>query len=279
MAKRQPALDTQSAFGSRKATFGEWLVWALADWRPLGPRLRRILRKRFARPVTGPFDVRHQGMALRLYPAENHCDRVIFGRQELPEQSEHDAIVPLIFSGMVFVDIGANVGSYSVFVGNHAAKNARLLAFEPHPRTHQKLLYNLAANGLATDDVLNCGVGEREEVLSLWSDGGSNIGHTSLLAEGTANAKVSVDVPVRPLLSVLEERGISRIDLMKVDIEGFEDRALAPFLKTAPDSLLPSHVLMEMEHQQLWQHDLVDLLHERGYAANAVTSLNTLFSR
>lgn len=308
-ARSEAALDTTSRFGSRKASFFQWLVWAVSDWRALGAGLRRRLRKRFARRIKGPFDVIFQGMALRLYPAENHCDRVIFGRRALPEQAEHDAIVPLIRKGgadgkgMVFVDIGANVGSYSVFVGNrvghvsvhasgHASGNGSgngsgkagephftLLAFEPHPRTHQKLLYNLQANGLPVENVLRCGVGEREEVLQLWSDGGSNIGHTSLLAEGTAHAKVSVEVPVRPLMAVLEERGITSIDLLKIDIEGFEDRALAPFLVSAPDALLPGHILMEMEHRNLWQHDLEAMLRQRGYKAHKVTPLNTLFSR
>jgi len=218
-------------------------------------------------------------MALRLYPAENHCDRVIFGRRELPEQAEHDAILPLIRPGLVFVDIGANVGSYTVFVGNAARAQATLVAFEPHPRTYQKLLFNMQANGLSIDDVLNCGVGQQEETLRLWSDGGSNIGHTSLLAEGTAHAKVSVDVPVLPLVAVLEERGITRIDLLKIDIEGFEDRALAPFLRTAQAALLPTHILMEMEHRALWQDDLASLLDDLGYRARPITPLNTLYSR
>jgi len=279
MAKAQATLDTQSAFGTRRAGFFQWLVWALSDWRPLGPALRRRLRKRFARPITGPFDVRHQGMALRLYPSENHCDRVIFGRRELPEQAEHDAILPLLKPNMVFVDIGANVGSYSVFAGNAAHKSAVLLAFEPHPRTYQKLLFNLQANGLPIHHVMNCGVGEREETLQLWSDGGSNIGHTSLLEEGTANAKVSVDVAVRPLLAVLAEHDITHIDVLKIDIEGFEDRALAPFLRAAPESLLPTHILMEMEHHALWEQDLEGLLAQLGYRARAVTPLNTLYSR
>jgi FkbM family methyltransferase len=235
------------------------------------------LRKRFARPVEGPFDVEQDGMRLRLYPAENHCDRVIFGRRKLPEREEHEALLPYLSDSMIFVDVGANVGSYSCFIGTRVA-GARLVAFEPHPRTVEKLRFNLAANDLPVTDVVNCALGEREEVLQLWSDGGSNIGHTSLLPEGTANAKVSVDVPVRVLPDVLADRGAGRVDLLKIDIEGFEDRALGPLLE-ADAVLWPKAVLIETAHRHLWERDVLMMLHGRGYVARFETAENVLVVR
>ncbi|MEL6752191.1 MAG: FkbM family methyltransferase [Pseudomonadota bacterium] len=271
------ALDTTSAFGTRKAQWHERAVWAASDWSALPASLRRRLRKRFARPVEGPFDVKQDGMKLRLYPAENHCDRVIFGRRRLPERAEHEALLPYLSNGMTFVDVGGNVGSYSCYVGTRA-KAARIVAFEPHPRTVEKLRFNLAANGLQTDDVVNCALGEREETLQLWSDGGSNIGHTSLLPEGTANAKVSVDVPVRVLPQVLAERGVVRVDMLKIDIEGFEDRALAPLLE-ANEALWPKVVLIETAHQHLWERDVLAMLRDRGYEVRFETGENMLVVR
>ncbi len=277
MAAEQ-ALDTATAFGGCRASVAERLIWQTADWRFLPQKWRQRLRKRFARPVRGPFDIIHDDLKFRLYPAENYCDRILFGRKKLPEQTEHDALLPLISPGVVFVDIGANIGSYSAFVGHHAGGNATLLAFEPHPRTHQKLLYNLKANGLPTDHVINAGIGASETVMTLWSDGGSNIGHTSLLTEGTSKAKIGVDVPVVTLLDTLNKYGIEKIDILKIDIEGFEDRALAPFLNHAPQELLPKHVLIEIAHQHLWEADLMAKLNELGYREQLATTDNRLFS-
>lgn len=271
------SLDVTSPFGARRARARERLIWATSDAAFFPASWRRRLRKRFARPVAGPFDVKQDGMRLRLYPAENHCDRVIFGRRELPEREEHEALLPYLSDDMTFVDIGANVGSYSCFVGTRV-KGARLVAFEPHPRTVEKLRFNLAANDLPVAGVVNCALGEREEVLQLWSDGGSNIGHTSLLPEGTANAKVSVDVPVRVLPQVLAERGVARVDLLKIDIEGFEDRALAPLLE-GDEGLWPGAVLIETAHQHLWQRDVVAMLRERGYAVQFETGENVVLVR
>ncbi|MFD0914977.1 FkbM family methyltransferase [Pseudahrensia aquimaris] len=269
-------LDTNTSFGAHQSTFSQRLIWRVTDWPALPAGLRRRLRKRYARPVVGPFDVVHEGMKFRLYPAENYCDRVIFGRGRLPEKAEHDALLPYIKPSMVFVDIGANVGSYSAFVGTRAGGDVTLLALEPHPRTHAKLLFNLAANGLPVRHVVNCGVGEERGSLPLWSDGGSNIGHTSMLKEGTSNPAESVTVSVVPLLEILMERHIKAIDVLKIDIEGFEDRALAPFLDQADEDLLPKAVLIETVHRTLWKRDVLAMLGERGYTREFATRENEL---
>lgn len=272
-------LEDKSDFGVLRANFFQRLIWQLSDWRVLPQTWRQKLRKRFARKVVGPFDVDYDGMKFRLYPAENYCDRIIFGRNDLPEREEHDALLPLIAANMVFVDIGANVGSYSTYVGTRAGASSTLFALEPHPRTYQKLLFNLRANGLSTDHVLNCGAGPERSELELWSDGGSNIGHTSMLKAGTANPKVSVKVPVVPLLELLDEQSINRIDILKIDIEGFEDRALAPFFDGAPAGLLPNHILIEVAHQHLWERDLMEMMEAREYYEIFRTAENRLLSR
>lgn len=278
IAKRPPALDVDSEFGSHPYRFHERLIWQACDWRLLPQGWRQKLRKRYARQITGPFDVEIEGMKFRLYPAENYCDRVIFARNDLPERAEHEALLPYVHPGMVFVDIGGNVGSYSTFVGTRASADLTLLTLEPHPRTYQKLLFNLRSNNLPTRHVLNCGAGPRRETLDLWSDGGSNIGHTSMLMEGTANPKVSVSVPVVPLLDLLTEHKIDHINLLKIDIEGFEDRALAPFFDGADDNLWPQNIIIEIAHQHLWQRDLMGMLHERGYREVFQTPENRLLS-
>lgn len=271
-------LDVNGAFGTLKAGLRERLVWRLSDHPILPQSWRQKLRKRFARPVTGPFDITHDGMKFRLYPAENYCDRILFGRHDLPERAEHEALIPFLRAGMVFVDIGANIGSYSVFVGTRLKGDVTLFALEPHPRTFQKLCFNLAANNLPTENVLNLGAGPAGE-LDLWSSGGSNIGNTSMLRAGTANAKESVKVHVRPLKDLLQQHNISHIDLLKIDVEGFEDRALAPFLDEADEQLLPSAILIEIAHQKLWERDLIAMLESRGYRETFRTAENRVLVR
>ncbi|MEM9732093.1 MAG: FkbM family methyltransferase [Pseudomonadota bacterium] len=275
-ADLRQGLDTHSPFGTHRPGFFQRFVWGVSDHPRLSQSVRQKLRKRFARPVAGPFDITHEGMNFRLYPAENYCDRVLFGRDDLPERAEHEALAPLITGDTCFVDIGANVGSYSLFVGSRAGPGAKLVALEPHPRTHAKLVFNFQANGLSTAHVLNCGAGPERTQMDLWSDGGSNIGHTSMLKEVTANPKTRVSVPVVPLMDLLTEHEINRIDLLKMDIEGFEDRALMPFLDAAPETLLPQHILIEVAHAHLWEADLMGRLEALGYVETFRTAENRL---
>src|SRR5437773_11477354 len=57
---------------------------------------------------------------------------------------------------------------------------------------------------------------------------------------------------------------IAAIDAMKIDIEGAEDLALAPFLEAAPQALLPRLLLIEVRPAD-WRVDLSALLRRRGY--------------
>ena len=67
--------------------------------------------------------------------------------------------------------------------------------------------------------------------------------------------------------------------MLKIDIEGFEDQALAPFFDSADESLWPTHVLIEIAHQHIWQRDLMAMLAERGYAEIFRTEENRLLTR
>ena len=218
-------------------------------------------------------------MRLRLYPAHNYCDRVIFARRRLPEASEHEALGALVKSDTVFVDIGANIGTYSVFVGVRSGGNARILALEPHPRTFDKLVFNLRANGLNEALAWPVAAGPEQGRINLWSDGGSNVGHSSVLKAGTSNAKISVTVDSAPLAQLVANADLSRIDILKIDIEGYEDRALLPFFRDAEPALWPGAILIETVHQHLWSQDVTAFLRDNGFRIHFQTRENLLLTR
>lgn len=216
---------------------------------------------------------------MRAWPVENRCDRVVVGRGELPEGLERQLIEPLLKSGMSFVDVGANVGVYTLFVSDRTGGSASVLALEPHPRTFAKLKCNCTLGGYGNVIALNLGAGPKRDVATLFSDGGGNIGGASLLVEATGNAK-SVDVQIAPLAEILLDNGVTQIDLLKADIEGFEDRALKPLLDDQDlEHLWPRAVLLETVHEALWQDDLMALLKRRGYEIAGRTDENVLLRR
>ncbi len=272
-------IQDQLPFGARRPAWLARLIWTVCDWRYFSAATRRLLRKNLARRITGPFDVTISGMNLRLYPAENYCDRTIWARGRLPEPEEHHALGLLVAPDTVFVDIGANVGTYSAYVGVKSGGKARILALEPHPRTFRKLQFNLRANGLETAICRQVAVGPNRETIDLWSDGGSNIGHSSVLKAGTSHAKISVPVDSVPLTDLVAETGFDRIDILKIDIEGYEDRALMPFFRTADIALWPHALLIETVHRHLWADDVVTFLLGNGYKTTFQTPENLILTR
>lgn len=274
-------LRLSEPFGAVKKSSWDnfWLKFSQLTLLPI--RLRKKIKKSIARNSIGPFDVEWDGMKFRLYPCENHDDRMIFGRDIFPEVDEHSAVLERLHKGSVFVDIGANVGTYSVFVGHHLQGDCTLLAFEPNPRTYAKLIYNMKLNDLSVSNVFNCGVGPKKEMVTLWSDQGGNTGQSSVHRVATTIPEKStpIEIGIQPLTEVLAKQKIRQIDVLKIDIEGYEDQALVSFFEQAKKGLWPKHVLIEVAHRHLWEVDIVEFMLERGYKESFSTGVNLLLSR
>ena len=136
----------------------------------------------------------------------------------------------------LFVDIGANVGSYALLGG---AAGARVLAIEPIPTTFAWLTRNIAVNGLGERvRALNLGLGRGEGRLR-FTVGLDTVNH--VLAAGEA-ADGAVEVPVHPLDAVLAGQSPT---LIKIDVEGFETEVLAGAERALADPGLLA-VIMEL---------------------------------
>lgn len=271
--------DTVSPFGTYCAEGWGRFAWGLADRREMSSWLRKRVRGLVARLFRGPYDAEAEGLRFRLYPGANYDDRKILARGRLPERAEHALIAPYLRPGVTFVDIGANVGSYSL---DAARRGARVLAIEANPETAERLSYNIAANDLTKVAVEVCAVGPDTGTRALWS-AASNCGFATLV-EGLANEDGADDwrarrVDVRPLAEVLDAHGIARADVLKVDVEGFEDRALLPYLDMVPADRRPGAILLETNCRDHWRTDCEARLGALGYRAVGVTDDNTVFER
>jgi len=77
----------------------------------------------------------------------------------------------------------------------------------------------------------------------------------------------------------LKARNVDHINILKIDIEGYEDQALVPFFKAAPESLWPGYLMLETCHANLWQDDLIQLLKDNGYAVTFENARNRHYRR
>ncbi len=251
------------------------LAWKLATHKRLDRKVRKFIRKRIASRYPGPFDVEAEGVEIRAYPLENYCDRIAVGRGVLPEQPERALIKPYLKPRMMFIDIGANIGTYSLFIARNCGDSARILAFEPHPRTYSKLMYNAKANGFSKIETVNRGIGPVRSQMQLYSSGGTNIGTASILPDA-AGDKERVDIKIVPLADALKSHLVRHVDLLKVDIEGYEDQALMPLMIPEHEALWPGAILIETVLKQHWKEDCIGHLMSLGYRLAGDTGENML---
>jgi FkbM family methyltransferase len=137
----------------------------------------------------------------------------------------------------LFVDIGANVGSYTILAC--AAKRAKGICFEPVPSTFARLMDNLRINNLCERvDAQNIGLSDREGEL-IFTSGEDTTNHVVAGDERTPNV---VRVKVLPLDEIL---GGATPALLKIDVEGFETPVLEGARQTLGKQALHS-VIMEL---------------------------------
>ena len=89
----------------------------------------------------------------------------------------------------------------------------------------------------------------------------------------------AIKVPSLRLMRILIEAGAAGVDALKIDIEGFEDRALIPFFQEASPVLWPRAVVIEHLSRDEWQQDCIADMVARGYREAGRTRSNTLLTR
>ncbi len=243
----------------------------------LGRKVAYALRRLGLRSLDGaPVDIESLGAKMRLYPDGNVCEKRVLFTPQYFDAVERELLASRLHEGFTFIDVGANIGAYSLFVAARAGRRARILAVEPQPEVFARLSFNIAQNPFGTVKAVACALADKPGELTLFIDP-TNRGESSVRILNSS-AGTSVKVPAMTLLSLVEGEGYERIDAIKLDVEGAEDLILEPFLRDAPQALWPGFIIIE-DSRQRWQTDLAGLLERSGYKLVAQTRLNLVFER
>ena len=241
--------------------------------------LRRISTMRLEHPA-GALDVERWGMRLRLHPLDNGCEKnLLFTPQmyettELATLSQEIGVARAQGRKFVFVDIGANVGLFSMFVAAAAELNAKIIAVEPEAGNFERLLFNIQSNPGVPIHAIRTALSDEPGELVVERLGKDRGGTRARPAGGTEQDAQRVQA--QTLLQLLQNERVDKVDAVKIDVEGSEDRILVPFFRDAPQALWPTVIVIE-DAGDAWSTDLFSVLMTTGYAIAARSKQNVIF--
>lgn len=141
--------------------------------------------------------------------------------------------------GDIFLDIGANIGTTSIWISKNIKNPMRVYAFEPNPDTYRILSANIILNGCENVNAINMALGNREENLKMYTFKG-NSGRNQIMTEANRGKYIRdeaglISVKGTTLEKWIKEEKIEtdRIKYIWIDAEGFE-----PFILDGMKSVL-----------------------------------------
>lgn len=207
-------------------------------WQNLPSALAKQLRLRIAPPSCEVTCSIIGGLRMQVDPRDPIGRAIyVYGCYDYPLTR---LIRTLIMPGMIFFDVGANTG----FVSLVAASGCEaVFAFEPLPSNLKRIRRNLEINHLQNVTVVDGAVGNREGTATLYIPESQNTGLASL--NEMAGAR-TLKIPTITLDGFIRKQQLSRVDLIKIDIEGaevmaFEGGRELMSRSDAPDVIFEAH--------------------------------------
>jgi FkbM family methyltransferase len=225
---------------------------------------------------------------ISLYPQGELAEFLFFDKSF--ERTECSLVASYLKSGMKVVDVGANVGLYSILADKLVAPKGAVWAFEPSAETYQRLLRNLNLNRCSTVMPFQVALSDTDgESGILRSDKGYGDCYRYLLVDhrstdhSRGETEKGESVAVSSLDQFARHQDIKAADLIKIDIEGGEYR----FFKGARRFLQSNHdVVILFENSPDWArragHQPIDVwtfLEQLGFEIYAWDQRRARFSQ
>jgi len=222
-----------------------------------------------------PSQIRRDGATVILNPN----DPVVSGALALRvyEKTETRFFKSACKPGMIFLDVGANIGLYTALALPRIGSTGRVVALEPDSESFEYLRKTAIANHADNVTCIRKAAADYSGVMKLFvseNNRGDNRLYDNELATG------SYEVEVAPLDLLLKELGIGAVDLVKIDVQGFEGHVLRGMRETVARS--PNLTIL----MEFWPHglqcaqtdpaELLTDLQEMGLAVFELTSGGSL---
>lgn len=213
-----------------------------------------------------------------LMPAMDFVVSAFLKTQGTYDIAERDILERLLNNGDVVIEVGSNIGVYSVMMAEAVGSTGFLYAFEPFRKVFQILTANVALNGLGNVQTFQMGVGRRTESVEIRVP--SLMDYTNL---GAARVFLQQDtdvanVPYEPVKERVQVKRLddlewsTHIDFVKIDAEGMEEDVVVG----AEMLLERDHPLVYVENQPYFFEGDMTFIHRMenlGYACDEIDPL------
>ena len=240
----------------------------------LGKRLGYGLRKLVLNDRNMPFDVDVFGYDLRLYPYDNKCEKRAVCLPQFFDPDERRILKEFAGSknSFTFIDLGANVGLYSLYMNSLNLPKFKCVAIEADPYIYQRLSYNIQNNNLAIE-AHNIAVSDTNGHITL-NINPKNRGENSIASDQGSGE--SINIPCKTLLDIMDDAKIRKADAIKLDLEGAEEAVLTYFFEVGVRERFPNLILIE-DAPNRWDSDIYALIESKSYALTNKTKANRVY--
>ena len=127
-------------------------------------------------------------------------------------------------AGDTFIDVGANIGYFSLLASTLVGPSGRVVSIEASPMTFSDLQYNLEFNRARNVRAVNMAVVDRAGVVNLFQGPPTNVGLTTVIEEEALKegCNFECEIEAAPLSGILEPEEIRLARIIKIDVEGAE---------------------------------------------------------
>ena len=203
---------------------------------------------------------------VRLWIRLNHGDEIEHLTGTYEKDDELQIFLSHLTPGMTVIDIGANIGLYSLLAGKTVGPTGKVIAFEPVPEIFGRLEKHILLNGVINIVPQCLAISDANGSHTFFSGRYGSLG--SLFRQETSR---TITVPTETLDSFLRRNAIKKVDAVKVDAEGAEMhilRGMEQLLLSSSKPLLMFEIAPPaLEAAGSSAQQLFDKLINYGYAA------------
>lgn len=146
------------------------------------------------------------------------------------EEAELKAVEKLINKGSYFIDVGSNIGLFTLHASAFVAETGRVISFAPGAASFSSLQEHIKLNELQNVTIEKMALGNRiGKVRLYYNDREKNLGMASLQPQESIESE---EVEISTLDDYLEENPCKQIDFIKIDAEGYEYEVVKGMKKT-----------------------------------------------